>query len=130
MDCSIWSRFYRHDIPDTDPFVVGISGELANRAVVTTGIVYLELLRGFTRASTREEIHEQFDAVPFIEPTRDDYAAAADLSITCRRAGVQLQTVDALIAQLCIANDLQLLTADADFVHAAQHIPLRLWPAA
>jgi predicted nucleic acid-binding protein len=35
--------------------------------------------------------------------------------------------VDALIAQLCIAHDLVLLTTDADFRHASRHIPLRVW---
>jgi predicted nucleic acid-binding protein len=68
-----------------------------------------------------------FASIRFIEPTPQDYVDAADLSVKCRRAGVQLETVDALIAQVCIANDLTLLTADADFVHAARHVPLNLW---
>ena len=62
-----------------------------------------------------------------VEPTTDDYIAAADLSNTARGAGVQLPTVDALIAQLCIAHDLVLLTTDAHFRHASRHIPLRVW---
>ncbi|MCB0977177.1 MAG: PIN domain-containing protein [Acidimicrobiales bacterium] len=65
--------------------------------------------------------------MPFIEPTRHDYAAAADLSVTCRRRGVQLDSIDALIAQLCVAHDLTLLTANTDFAHAGRHIPLKLW---
>lgn len=65
--------------------------------------------------------------MPFIEPTRDDYAAAATLSNTCRRKGVQLATIDALIAQLFIRAELTVLTTDAHFSHASQHIPLRVW---
>lgn len=45
---------------------------------------------------------------------------------TCRRHGVQLGTIDALIAQLCIEHDLALLTTDQDFTHAARFVPLRL----
>ena len=127
VDSSVWSRFYRSDVPDADPFVRALSLKVRNRDVVTTGVVYLELLRGFPRPSTRDEIHEHFDAVRFIEPTRADYASAADLSVACRRAGVQLPAIDALLAQLCIANNLPLLTADGDFKHAARHIPLDVW---
>lgn len=126
-DTSAWSRFYRDDIPDTDPVVDVLGNQLLGVGVVTTGVVYLELLRGFTRPNMRSAISAHFDDVPFIEPKRDDYAAATDLSIACRRAGVQLETVDALIAQVCIAHDLTLLTADADFTHAARHIPLDVW---
>jgi hypothetical protein len=46
---------------------------------------------------------------------------------TCRRAGIQVGTIDALLAQLCIRNDLALLTTDNDFVHAALHCPLKVW---
>lgn len=129
-DTSVWSRFYRSDIPDADAHVVLLRRAIEERTVVTIGVIYLELLRGFTRQTTRDQIHRDFAAVPFVEPTRDDYAQAAELSITCRRAGVQLETVDALIAQLCITHGLALLTADRDFVHAAKHIPLTIWPTA
>jgi predicted nucleic acid-binding protein len=45
----------------------------------------------------------------------------------CRRAGIQVGTIDALLAQLCIRHDLTLLTTDRDFYHIARHAPLRLW---
>jgi hypothetical protein len=45
---------------------------------------------------------------------------------TCRRNGVQIGTIDAVIAQLCIEHDLSLLKADNDFIHAARFVPLRL----
>lgn len=130
VDSSVWSRFYRNDVPDSDAYVTAFMRELASRDVVTTGVVYLELLRGFTRPSTREQIHREFEAVSFLEPTRSDYADAADLCTSCRRAGVQLGSIDALLAQLCIGNDLQLLTADRDFLHAAECIPLDVWSPA
>lgn len=126
-DTNAWSRFYRSDFADGDPVVDALRHGIDIRGMVTTGVIYLELLRGFTLESTRSEIRHEFDAVPFLEPTRDDYAAAAELSVTCRRAGVQLETIDALIAQVCIAHDATLLTADDDFTHAAQHIPLDVW---
>lgn len=46
---------------------------------------------------------------------------------SCRRAGVQLGSVDALIAQLAIAGDHILLTTGTDFQLAATHVRLQLW---
>jgi predicted nucleic acid-binding protein len=40
---------------------------------------------------------------------------------------VQLGTIDALLAQLCVRHELTLLTTDNDFARAASHCPLRLW---
>lgn len=126
-DTSAWSRFYRRDIGPSDPIGSALELQLAESDILTTGIVYLELLRGFTQPVGRSAIEVDFSHLVFIEPNSVDYAAAADLSVTCRRGGVQLETIDSLIAQICIANDLTLLTADTDFVHAARHIPLDVW---
>lgn len=129
VDTSVWSLSYRRDTPRDHRAVSALRGRLASGAVVTTGVVYLELLRGFTTPGTRQLLVDDFDAIAFVEPSRDDNAQAADLSVRCRRAGVQLETVDALIAQLCISRDLMLLSTDQDFVRAAEHVPLRLWAA-
>ena len=60
-------------------------------------------------------------------PDRQDHIDAAELRNQCRRAGVQIGTIDALLAQICIRHRLTLLTTDKDFVHVASHCPLRLW---
>lgn len=70
-----------------------------------------------------------FTALPFLPSDRQDYIDAAMLRSTCRRAGVQVGTVDALLAQLCLRHELTLLTTDHDFLHIAKHLPLRVWSA-
>ncbi len=40
---------------------------------------------------------------------------------------MQIGTVDALIAQLCIRHDVTLLGTAQDFVHAAKHCKLKVW---
>jgi hypothetical protein len=62
-----------------------------------------------------------------LSPDRQNHLDAAELRNHCRRAGVQLGTIDALMAQLCIRHGLTLLTTDDDLVHAARHSPLRVW---
>lgn len=127
-DTSVWSLAYRRDSPSASAEVGALREALTGgEPVVATGLVLLELLQGFVPARAQATIHAAFDSLEFVEPTREDYVAGAGLSNTCRRKGVQLATIDALIAQLCIAHDLVLLTADADFRHAAQHVPLRVW---
>jgi predicted nucleic acid-binding protein len=127
-DTGVWSMAYRRDHPRVTPEVATLRrGLTGGERIATMGLVQLELLRGFVPAQARAVMLEDFEALEFIEPTREDYVAAAGLSNTCRANGVQLETVDSLIAQVCIANDLTLLTTDEDFRHASQHIPLRVW---
>ncbi len=127
VDTSVWSLALRRDRPADSPAITGLTTALESDLVVTTGLILQELLQGFLPERTQVEIRRRFRALPAVQPTRDDHIAAADLRNACRRAGVQLSTIDALIAQLCIAHNLELLSTDRDFVHAAQHCSLRLW---
>lgn len=127
VDTSVWSLALRRDDPASSPTVAHLTKALESDLVVTTGLIVHELLQGFLPKRSQSEIRRHLGALPAIQPTRDDHIAAADLRNRCRRAGVQLGTIDALIAQLCITHDLQLLSTDQDFVHAARHTRLRLW---
>jgi predicted nucleic acid-binding protein len=84
-------------------------------------------LQGFAGARARKDIVQRFAALPFLVPDRQDSINAADIRNACRRAGVQIGTIDALLGQLCIRHELTLLTTDADFTLAARHCPLRVW---
>ncbi len=95
--------------------------------IVTTGLVLQELLQGFAGPKARERILDRFSAVPLLAPTREDHIEAAGLRNRCRRKGVQVGTIDALLAQLCIRNTLTMLTADRDFDRIAAHSTLRVW---
>ena len=67
------------------------------------------------------------EAVGARAPTRADHIDAAGLRNACRRQGVQVGTIDALPASLCIANDLVMLSTDRDFARIAESAPLVLW---
>ena len=128
VDTSVWSLAYRRDDESDKAEVGALRDALAGGdRVVTTGLILLELLRGFVPAQAQQTIRKNFEVLDVVEPRWTDYEAAAELSNACRRAGVQLGSIDALIAQLAIAHDLALLTTDQDFVVAARHIPLRIW---
>lgn len=128
VDTSVWSLAFRRDAPPDHPAVTVLRDALVGGEVVAaTGLILTELLRGFIPERAQATIRERFSSVELIEPTRGDYEAAADVANTCRAHGVQLGTVDALIAQLAIARELTLLTTDRDFENAARFIPLRRW---
>jgi predicted nucleic acid-binding protein len=128
VDTSVWSLALRRDPPLVLPQVTVLRQALESEAiVVTTGLVLQELLQGFAGPRARKDIIEHFSALPMITPSREDHIEAAELRNTCRRAGVQMGTIDALLAQLCIHHGLTLLTTDKDFSHAALHCPLKVW---
>lgn len=130
VDTSVWSLALRRDSPPNLPEVQALRRALTGgHTVVTTGMILLELLRGFVPPHAQETIRESFDVLEFLEPVRADYIAAAAIADTCRRSGVQLGSVDALIAQLAIAGEHVLLTTDRDFHAAARHVDLHVWLA-
>jgi predicted nucleic acid-binding protein len=131
VDTSVWSLALRRDGLSSAPQVVALVRALENGdPVLTTGLVLQELLQGFSGPKSREQIIERFSALPLLAPDRQDHIEASELRNTCRRKGVQVGTIDALLAQLCIRHKLLLLTSDDDFDNMAAHCPLRIWRAA
>lgn len=130
VDTSVWSLALRRDAESSEPEVQHLKDALLGAdVVVTTGLVLQELLQGFSGPKASAQIVERFAALPMLQPSRDDHVAAAELRNACRRSGVQLGTIDALIAQLCIRHELTLLSTDKDFTSAAKHCALRVWRA-
>ncbi|MDR1849738.1 MAG: PIN domain-containing protein [Zoogloeaceae bacterium] len=128
VDTSVWSLALRRDAQASEPEVQYLKDALfGSEVVVTTGLILQELLQGFSGSRAQAQIVERFSALPLLLPDRDDHINAAILRNACRRAGVQIGTVDALLAQLCIRHEMMLLTTDKDFTYAAKHCPLRIW---
>jgi predicted nucleic acid-binding protein len=131
VDTSVWSLAFRRDQVPNIPAVRVLRDALnGGDTVVVTGLVLQELLQGFSGPKARKDIVDHFAALPLLAPNRLDHIDAAELRNRCRRAGLQIGTIDAVIAQLCIRHDLVLLTTDNDFVLAARHCALRVWKAA
>jgi len=128
VDTSVWSLALRRDRVRDEPQVEALRQALGGaQSVVTTGLILQELMQGFAGARAQREIVERFAALPLLVPDRQDYIDAAAIRNRCRRAGIQLGTIDALLAQLGMRHRLVLLSTDNDFVHAARHCALRVW---
>jgi predicted nucleic acid-binding protein len=130
VDTSVWSLALRRDVPEPSPEVHALTTALdGGDTLVTTGLVLQELLQGFAGPRARKQIIARFSALPLIIPDRRDHIEAAEFRNTCRRKGLQLGTIDALFAQLCLRHGLVMLTTDRDFHQAARLADFRIWSA-
>ena len=127
VDTSVWSLALRRDAPPDVKETQILARRLERQDVLfSTGIVVQELLQGFRGPKQRERLIDYFSALPLITPDLEDHIEAATIQRTCRRKGIQITTIDALLAQLAIGHDLEFLTTDRDFTLMSRHVPLRI----
>lgn len=130
VDTSVWSLALRRDAPSQAAQVQALVRAIeVGETLLTTGLVLQELLQGFSGPKARAEILDRFSAIPLLVPDRNDHIQAAELRNACWRRGVQIGTIDALLAQLCLRHDLTMLSVDGDFRRIAEHSDLRVWNA-
>jgi predicted nucleic acid-binding protein len=95
-----------------------------------SSLIYQEILQGAKTYKEFEQLKRYFSSQRFyalMHPI-ESYAAAAKIYMDCRRKGITLRsTVDCLIAQTAIENDLSLLHNDSDFDAIARIIPLKIY---
>lgn len=128
VDTSVWSLALRRDVAVQCDEVDALRQALEQgRDILTTGLVLQELLQGFAGPRARRQIIANFAALPLLSADREDHVEAAELRNRCRRAGVQVGTVDALLAQLCVRHHLTMLTTDKDFSRISAHSELAVW---
>jgi hypothetical protein len=131
VDTSVWSLALRRDAELAAPEVAAFRDALlGSDQVFTTGLILQELLQGFAGPKARAQLVERISALAFLQPDREDHIEAAEVRNSCRRRGVQVGTIDALLIQLCRRHDLVLLSTDQDFQAAARHVEFRLWAMA
>lgn len=80
--------------------------------------VYQEVLQGSRDVGEFETLKEYFDTLPiyFMKFGKVSFERAAMLNVRCRNAGVTIRsTIDLVIAETAIENDVALLHNDTDF---------------
>jgi len=129
VDTSIWSEGLRRreDQVKGRGFVLQ---ELISRGegIYLMGIILQELLQGIKEQSLFDKIAGYLDPFPIIEIKKRDYVFAANIYNQLKRKGIQISTVDALIAATSINNNCILFTADKDFTFVSKHFDLSLFP--
>lgn len=87
--------------------------------------IYQEILQGAKSEKEYEILKQYLNQFHFYQLSgKSSYEAAAMMNVQCRNSGITIRsTIDMLIAQTAIENDILLLTYDSDFYNMAKVIP-------
>lgn len=127
VDTSIWSLVLRRHRPAQNP-ETEILGKMVENGenIFLLGIILQEILQGVKERHDFIHLKEHLEAFPMLEIEREHYVKAAELKNHLISNGIQISTVDALIAASAIVNGCYLYTNDKDFLHIAKHSKLKL----
>jgi predicted nucleic acid-binding protein len=116
VDTSVWIDFLNGK---STPAVKLLHQLLANEVGVgLTSLIYQEILQGTDSDARLKRFSDYFSTQTFyhlIHPV-DSYLKAAKIYFNCRRSSITIRsTIDCVIAQIALENDLYLLHCDRDF---------------
>lgn len=129
-------------IVDTSVFIdylKGIDNKPARKfqSILDSGIpyginsfIYQELLQGVKTEQAFHNLKEYLDTQRFyrLRDAKESFAEAALLYLKCRKKGITVSsTVDCIIVQTALENNLLLLHNDSDFEKIARVVELRFF---
>lgn len=126
VDTSVWIDFLNgHDSAHAAHLAQAIE---TGGSIAVPGVVLTEVLLGLKSEAQAANIADLMTAFrPLTELNRQGHADAARLYRLCRSKGFTVRsTIDCLIAQMCLRDELPLLTKDRDFASIAACVPLKL----
>ena len=128
VDTSVWSLALRRGNPTPSLQVAYLMQALETGELVFNMVIILqELLQALSWPKSGPKVFKRFATLPFRLPEREDYIRAAELHNGCRRRGIAIRTIDALLARLCIRHKLTMLTTDEDFGRIAEVGGFDVW---
>ena len=120
VDTSVWIDFFRQR---KTPAVEKLYQLFANPDHYGINeCIYQEILQGALHEQDFQTLSDYLTSQTFFYPkyAAESYRQAAYLYFSCRRKGITIRsTIDCLIAQTAIDNDLILLHSDKDFERIA-----------
>jgi len=111
VDTSVWIDFFRGHKKYAD-FVDSL---LADNHVAICGPVVTELSRGIRSDKERRRILPLFEGCHLLSDPKDIWVEAGELGYELGRKGVNVKTMDLLIAIYSINHSAPLFTKDRDF---------------
>ncbi len=93
-------------------------------------VIYQEVLQGVKTEKDFDKTKKYLDTQRFytLKDERESYAFAAKIYFKCRKKGITLgSTIDCLIAQTAIENNLILLHNDSDFDNISKVVDLKVF---
>lgn len=80
-----------------------------------SGVIMLEVERGFRIPGVREEFHRRFSTMIYLAALNATWELASELAWKTDRQGLGLPVADLLIASICLQHEARLLTHDRHF---------------
>ncbi|MCW7466050.1 PIN domain-containing protein [Leptospira levettii] len=127
IDTSVWSEALRRknkSVNSEDTFLYQIIKN--EEEIFLTGIILQEILTGIKNQKLFDDINNQLRFFNFVTPTNKDHILAAQLRNDLAKKGLAVASIDVLIAQIAISNNLTLATYDSDFEKIADHSKLKI----
>ena len=124
VDTSVWVDYIR----GTDSPVVDFLDSLllAPMSVGISNHIYMEILQGAKSEAAFNKLQMYFSTQQFYSfaDPQNSYEAAAFIYFSCRRQGITVRSsIDCLIAQCALENELILLHHDKDYKNLEKVIP-------
>ena len=124
VDTSAWLFALRKDfMPEVKDRIDYL---LKENAIITTGIVKLELLGGTKTQNEFERLKTRLDSLDMVETDTALWEEAYRLSFELRRKGITVPYTDILIAACALRTESTVVHADAHFDLMANHISLKI----
>lgn len=125
VDSSVWIDYFNGSSSVETEALHGFLGE---REIVVGDLILTEVLQGFRSDRDFRRARQLLAAFPIVIMVGPELAVrAAEHYRRLRRLGVTVRkTIDVMIGTYCIARQLPLLHADADFEPMVRHLGLRL----
>ena len=124
VDTSVWIDLLNDNDTPTARRCVELLEDGA--PIALTDVVFTEVLQGFRAERDANRVERYLRLFPMLRlESLDDFALAASLYRSARRAGVTIRkTLDCLIAAPCVRMGAPILHADEDFDRLASCTPL------
>jgi predicted nucleic acid-binding protein len=112
IDSSCWIKYFRNN----DQVVAkNVENLIQEARACLCGIIEMEIIQGIKSKQQNLSIKYVFTALPYFEFQRIDFINSGNTIRELRLNGITVAPSDALIAELCIRNNLSLYTKDNDF---------------
>ena len=121
LDTSLWIRYFRPR--GAEEVKAQVKRALLAERVFTCWVVKAELLVGARDEEAFERLSRDLEALEEIPITKEVWLGAARLGYTRRRNGITVPLPDLLIAQLAIAEKLELWHVDEHFEEIKRVVP-------
>ena len=124
VDTSAWLFALRKDfMPEVKDRIDYL---LKENAIITTGIVKLEILGGTKTQNEFQRLKTRLDSLDMVETDTALWEEAYQISFELRRKGITVPYTDILIAACALISESTVVHADAHFDLMTKHIGLNV----